>query len=70
MKTIATLSFLATLTAALFAPISLELAGSLLLATGLATILTADYKRRARLPNYGAARAAGAGAAAPFRLAA
>lgn len=49
MKTITTLAFLAALAAFLFAPISLELAGSLLFATGLASILAADYSRRIRL---------------------
>ena len=73
MKITTTLSFLAALAAALFAPIGLELAGTLVLATGLAAILSLDYARRVRLPNYGlrpVALAAKAAAPAALRLAA
>ena len=78
MKTITSISFLAALAAALFAPISLEVAGSLLLSTGLIAIIAADYFRRVRLPKYGRApvltfTSAPHGAAAtpaPFELAA
>ena len=73
MKLAASLSFLAALAAAAFAPISFELAGSLLLATGLAAIVSIDYARRVRLPNYGlkpGSAVAAAPSAAAFRLAA
>lgn len=43
MKTLPIVTFLAALAAAILLPISLELAGSLLVASGFASILLADY---------------------------
>lgn len=49
MKTLPILAFLAALAAFLFAPITIELAGSLIFGTGLACIFAADYTRTVRL---------------------
>ncbi|HWA87845.1 MAG TPA: hypothetical protein VG710_16560 [Opitutus sp.] len=49
MKTLPLLAFLAALAAFLFAPITIELAGSLVFAAGLACVFVADYARRASL---------------------
>jgi hypothetical protein len=43
MKTYPIIAFLATLVVFLFGPISFELAGSLLFASGLACVILADY---------------------------
>ncbi len=49
MKTLPSLFFLAALAALLFSTMSLELSASLLAATGMLTILAADYTRRGSL---------------------
>ncbi|HVU26061.1 MAG TPA: hypothetical protein VHE13_18155 [Opitutus sp.] len=49
MKTLPILAFLAALAAFVFAPITVELAGSLIFASGLACIFAADYSRQLTL---------------------
>jgi hypothetical protein len=46
MKTLPAIAFLAALVAFVFSPVSFEIAMSILLTLGVASILTSDYRQR------------------------